>query len=198
MEVVIGFFVIMVGTAIYDNMSSDNHEEPKHVELPEKEFFNYDMDATFYKESYSVSFKAKEDRAGVLATTNTVETTVYSPEPQFHSFGFMDPEVNKMNEFKLQFQLEPLNDGLNVDLSYMMKISQNVGDETNYYTKEIDIKDATVVELYNPKTEQYEEVFLEIDVYDVRANQYFINPSKVKCHTDYCEILKNNTQNLLK
>lgn len=198
MEVIVGVFVLMVGTAIYDTMSNKGSEEPKLPDLPEKEFFEYDMNATFYKEAYSLSFKAKDDRAGVLKTTNTVETTVYSPEPQFHSFGFMDPDTNEMNEFKLKFQLEPLNDGLNVDLSYMMKISQNVGDEVNFYRKEVDIKDTTTVELYNPETKQYEEVFLEIDVYDVKANQYFINPSKVKCYTDYCEILKNNTQNLLK
>ncbi len=198
MEVIIGVFVIMVGTAIYDAASNKDQEEPKLPDLPEKEFFNYDMDATFYKEAYSLSFKAKEDRKGVLATTNTVETTVYSPEPQFHSFGFMDPDVNEMNEFKLKFQLEPLNDGLNVDLSYMVKISQNIGDETSFYRKEVDINDTTTVELYNPKTEQYEEVFLEIDVYNVKPNEYFITPSKVQCHTDYCEILKNNTENLLK
>lgn len=197
MEVVLGFLVIMVGTAIYDGVSN-KEEPPKLVELPEKEFFNYDMDATFYKEAYSLSFKVKEDRGNILKTKNTVETTVYSPEPQFHSFGFMDPEVDKMNEFKLKLQLEPLNDDLNVDLSYILKISQNIGDETSFYTKEIDIQDETSIELYNPNTKQYEEVFLEIDIYNVKVNEYFLSPSKVNCHSDYCEILKKNTENLLK
>jgi hypothetical protein len=196
MEVALGFLVIMIGTAIYDGVTK-KEELPVVSDLPAKEFFDYDMDATFYEKAYSLSFKVKEDKGNILKTTNTVETTVYSPEPQFHSFGFMDPDVDRLNEFKLQFQFEPLDNELEVDLSYMIKISQNIGDKKSFYTKEVNVNDETTVDLYNPTTKQYEEVFLEIDIYNIKKNQYYNNPSSINCHTDYCEVLKKNTKNLL-
>ena len=194
METIFGIiFLTIIGLGIHDNVS----EEVVNNNYPENDFFIYDEAETFYKYSYNLSFNIKENQNGKLVNKNSLNTSVYSPEPQFHDFNFALPGEAEEDKFSLKMQLIESNSDDKLNLKYKIKIFKSLSNGEEQFIKEMTFSNSTEISLYDEKEAKYDNLYVSIKIDNVKPNKYYLSPEQAECYTDYCNLLKNNTINLL-